>query len=176
MTGHTLKRLFLAHGRELQVYLTRRLRDAEMAADLTQETFLRYAERGANDQPPADRAAAIVNDRAFLFRTARNLMIDHLRSSARRQTVTTPDDQLARIAEDRPDSETALGARQMLARVRHVIDGLPPRTRQIFVLNRIEGLSYAEVARRLDISESSVQKHLAKALVEIMRAVKPETR
>lgn len=55
-----------------------------------------------------------------------------------------------------------------------VVEGLPPRTREIFRLNRIEGLSYADVARRLDISESSVQKHLAKALAVIMREVRPE--
>ena len=43
--GKDLKRLFLAHRREIQAYLTERLRDADLAADLTQETFLRYAEQ-----------------------------------------------------------------------------------------------------------------------------------
>lgn len=47
--------------------------------------------------------------------------------------------------------------------------GLPDKTQQIFVLHRINGLSYREVARHMDLSESSVQKHLARALFEITR-------
>ena len=56
MIGKDLKRLFLAHRRELQAYLTRRLRDREMAADLTQETFLRFAEQGSRTTIVDDRS------------------------------------------------------------------------------------------------------------------------
>jgi RNA polymerase sigma-70 factor (ECF subfamily) len=164
LSGSTLKRLFLAHGRELQSYLTRRMRDAETAADLTQETFLRYAEQGAE----------VTDGRAWLYRTARNLMIDHQRAGLRRRTRPLPPDELARLPEDRPGADRETDGRRTLDRMHRVVEGLPPRTREIFRLNRIEGLSYADVARRLDISESSVQKHLAKALAVIMREVRPE--
>ncbi len=58
-----------------------------------------------------------------------------------------------------------------LARLREIVAELPPRTREIFRLNRLEGLTHAEVARRLEISDSSVQKHLARALAHVMQAL-----
>ena len=76
--GKDLKGLFLAHRRELQAYLTETLRDADTAADLTQETFLRYAEQRQGD------GAMVIHERAYLYRTARNLAIDQSRRLAHR--------------------------------------------------------------------------------------------
>lgn len=161
MANAPLKRLFLAHFRELQAYLTERLRDPEAAADLTQETFLRYAERGDS--------AAIVHERSYLYRTAHNLAVDHLRQNASRRTDALAPEDMAHVADDRPGIEATASARQELARLRALIEALPERTRRIFVLNRVDGLTYAQVARHLGISESSVQKHLAVALRHVMR-------
>ena len=166
--GIDIKRLFLAHRGEVQAYLTDKLRDADIAADLTQETFLRYAEQGRRD------GAAIVHDRSYLYRTAHNLAIDHLRRQARQQVDTVATDDLARVAEPRPSPEDSVGARQSLDQFRAAVEELPERTRQIFVLARIENLPYREIALRLAISESSVQKHLARALSHVMRRVRPE--
>lgn len=165
MIGKDLKRLFLEHRRELQTYLTRHLRDREIAADLTQETFLRFAEQGSR--------TTIVDDRSYLYRTAKNLAIDHVRRISRQRTDATTHDDLADIPEDRPDSEQILAGRQRLDRLRAVIEELPTRTRQVFVLNRIEGLTYSEVARRLGISVSSVQKDLTSALQHVLRRTGP---
>jgi RNA polymerase sigma-70 factor (ECF subfamily) len=161
MTAGTLRRLFVLYRRELQAYLTRKLRDPEWAADLTQETFLRYAEQGGG--------AAVVHDRSYLYRTAHNLAVDHLRRQVRQRTDSMACDTLQELPDRRPSLEDATDARLRLDRLRALIDELPARTRQIFVLNRIEGLSYAEVAAQLGISESSVQKHLAKALLHVTR-------
>lgn len=161
MVNDALKGLFLAHRRELQAYLTRKLRDADTAADLTQETFLRYAELGS----PA--GATIANERSYLYRTAHNLAVDHVRQRQRRKTDVTCDDDLADIADDRPTLEDEADARQRLARLHGIVNELPELTRSIFVLNRIEGLTYSQVATRLGISDSSVQKHLSKALLHV---------
>jgi RNA polymerase sigma-70 factor (ECF subfamily) len=166
--GKDLGGLFLAHRRELQAYLTDKLRDADVAADLTQETFLRYAERGLGD------GAAVIHDRSYLYRTARNLAIDHVRQQARRRTETVADEDLARIAQDRPSPEDAAESRRSLERLRTAIEELPGRTRQIFVLGRLEDLSYRQIADRLGISESSVQKHLARALRHVMQRARPQ--
>ena len=61
-----------------------------------------------------------------------------------------------------------LGARQELRAVLKDIDALPPKTRDIFRLHKLEGLSQTEVARRLDISISSVEKHLSGALKHLL--------
>jgi RNA polymerase sigma-70 factor (ECF subfamily) len=162
--GKDLKRLFLAHRREVQAYLTRRLRDREVAADLTQETFLRFAEQGGQ--------TAIVDGRSYLYRTARNLAIDHVRRAGRHKTDAVAHDDLAGIPEDRPGPERIIEGRQRLDRLRSIVEELPARTRQVFVLHRIQELTYGEVAERLGISESSVQKHLAMALQHVLQRTK----
>lgn len=168
MTGKTLKGLFLAHRRELQAYLTNKLKDAETAADLTQEAFLRYAEQNTAD------GANVAHGRSYLYRTAHNLAIDHVRQKARQKTDASAHDDMADIADDQPTQEEQADARQKLDRLRAAVAELPERTRQIFVLNRIEGLSYAETAERLGISESSVQKHLARALLHVTQRLRPQ--
>ncbi len=75
MSPKDLKRLFLAYRFEIQAYLVRQLQDIETAADLTQETFLRYAQQPAT--------STVLQARANLYRTARNLAINHVRGKRR---------------------------------------------------------------------------------------------
>lgn len=159
VTENPLIRLFHSYRAELQSYLTRRLRDPELAADLTQEAFLRYAEH-----PPA-MAGEILNNRSYLYRTAHNLAVDHIRKTTRDQTDMPGDPVMTALPDDQPGQEIQTADRQRLRQLRDVLDELPVRTRQVFALNRIEGLSYQQVASRMGISESSVQKHLSRALL-----------
>ncbi|OCW57472.1 RNA polymerase sigma factor [Hoeflea olei] len=168
MTGKTLKGLFVAHRRELHAYLTEKLKDADIAADLTQEAFLRYAEQHACGKAP------VTHGRSYLYRTAHNLAIDHVRLRARQKTDAIADDAFAEMADDRPSQEDEADARRKLDRLRVAVSELPERTREVFVLNRIEGLTYPETASRLGISESSVQKHLSKALLHVTRRLRPQ--
>ncbi len=165
-----LSGLFLAHRRELQGYLTRKLHNPELAADLTQETFLRYAEI----TPKEVLGLPVVNVRSYLYRTAHNLAVDYVRQQARQQTDTATHEQLSGIPDGRASPEDAIDTRLKLDRMQQIVDELPERTRQVFVLNRIEGLTYAEVAETLEISASSVQKHLAKALQHVMFRIDPQ--
>ncbi|HHK0213861.1 TPA: RNA polymerase sigma factor [Pseudomonas aeruginosa] len=82
-----------------------------------------------------------------------------------------PNDDLAGFVADQPGPEESAVDADALARLREIVAELPPRTREIFRLNRLEGLTHAEVARRLEISDSSVQKHLARALAHVMQAL-----
>lgn len=159
-----LKALFLAYARELEAYLMRQVHCRDTAADLLQETFLRIAQQPAG--------AGEDNIRSYLYRTACNLAIDHFRREERRQTYPTPDDMLLDVPDKAPPIEQAVDARRKLELLRRAMAELPLRTQEIFELNRIEGLTYVEIARRLNISESSVQKHLAKALFHAMDCLK----
>jgi len=150
-----LKIAFHAHGPELKSYLRHRLGDAHLASDLVQDTFLRVIER------PETRIQDI---RAYLYTIARNLLLNHQKQEARRRTDSVPHEWLGDIAADAPTPEEAVDARLQLERLQRFIGELPARTQQIFVLNRVDGLSHIEVARALSISESSVQKHLAMAI------------
>lgn len=166
MAESDLKRLFLKHAKTLQGLLTRKVRDPQLAADLVQESFLRLAEQQSGER--------IDNTPAYLYRTAHNLMIDHLRQQQRRKTDLVPHEALEGIVEDSLGLEESTAAEQHMRRLRAAMNELPPRTREIFRLNRLEGLTHAEVARRLDISDSSVQKHLSRALAYVMQCLQEQ--
>ena len=155
--------LFTDYADELQAYLARRLNDRLLAADLVQDIFLRVAEK-------ADIGSQ-ENVRAYLYKVATNLVIDHERRAARRANILHSDAGMDQVADDQPGSQQILEDRDRLARVQEAIRQLPTLSQQIFHFNRVEGLSYSEVARRLSISESSVQKHLARALSHALAAV-----
>lgn len=163
MAGKTLSRLFFAYQAELLAYLTRKVRNADIAADLTQETFLRLAETG-----PAS-TEAVRNHRAYLYRVAHNLAIDHLRGQ--RPTAgwqQAADGAEALVPDDRPSPEHVVADRRHLDRIATLLQDLPLRTRQVFVCVRLDGMTYRQAAQTLGLSDSSVQKHLAKALKHIM--------
>lgn len=155
--------LFTEHGPELQAYLTKKLRCPHMAADFTQELFLRLAELPAIE--------AIGNVRSYLYQAARNLVIDHFRKEDRQQTYSSAPEELGEIPADVTLVDDALSARQELLRLQKAMQALPQRTQLVFFSNKVEGLTYAQVAHRLNISESSVQKHLAKALLHVMKCL-----
>lgn len=160
MSDLDIKGLFQKHAKALQNFLLRKSRDPQLAADLTQESFLRLAEQRGRER--------IDNSPAYLYRTAHNLLIDHQRQQMRRKTDPVAEDVLAEVESGASPLEDVVGARQGVERLQRAIDELPPRTRDIFRLNRIEGLTHAQVARELGISDSSVQKHLARALAHVM--------
>ena len=158
-----LKIAFNAHGPELRSYLRHRLGDAHMASDLVQDTFLRVIER------PETR---VQDFRAYLYTIARNLLLNHQKQEARRRTDSVPHEWLSDVATDAPSPEDAADARLQLERLQSFIVELPVRTQQIFVLNRVDGLTHIEVASALSISESSVQKHLAMAIQHITQRLR----
>lgn len=76
---------------------------------------------------------------------------------------------LADIEDEMAELEAQAMAEQQRMALKQALSELPERTQEIFRLNRIEGMTHAEVARQLDISDSSVQKHLSKALAYVMQ-------
>ena len=166
MSDVDLKGLFLKHADTLRGYLARKVRDPQLAADLVQESFLRLAEKPAGER--------IDNSQGYLYRTASNLLIDHIRQEARRKTDSVPHEALAEIEDEVAGLEAQAMAQQQRQALKQALAELPERTQQIFRLNRIEGMTHAQVAQHLDISDSSVQKHLAKALAYVMQRLQED--
>lgn len=156
-----IRALFVAHQAELRRYLSRTLRDTDAAADLTQETFLRFAEQGQN-------VCAVRQPRAYLFRMAYHLAIDHLRRRNREQVIPVSEDAWRTLPDDSPTPEQQAKGRDDLMLLRQALQELPERTQQVFQAVKVHGLTYQAAARRLGISESSVQKHLTRALSHVM--------
>jgi RNA polymerase sigma factor (sigma-70 family) len=165
----SLLQSFAEHRDALLRFLNRRLKNAALAEDLIQETWL----RAANSQALASGAAAIDNPRSYLFRIASNLVLDHQRHVGHGIELQATDEAAA-IADPQPSPEDIVLYRSEFARLLEVIDGLSPRCREVFRLCRFESLSHAEIAERLGISRSTVVSHMVNALTAIERAMDSE--
>ena len=128
---------------------------------MAQETFARLC---ALDDP-----AAVRQPRAFLYRIARNLAIDAARKQSvrARHLVGLSDMEDAPSAKPRPDH--LVEEDQLRRALNQAIVEMPPRRRDVFVLYRFGGLTQAEIADRLGISTSMVERHLMKAMAECRR-------
>lgn len=143
-------------------YFQRRLPDANEVDDLVQEVFLRIVRRG-NSQD-LDRFDG------YVFETAASVIKDRFRRRRTRMTSShvsfEPD--LHSRADVSPE-QTVL-AREALRSTTRAIMALPERTRTIFILRRLEGLSHPEIARRLGLSLSTVEKHIQRAAKQLLSA------
>ncbi|MEM1134120.1 MAG: sigma-70 family RNA polymerase sigma factor [Pseudomonadota bacterium] len=132
--------------------------------DIVQEAFAKLAERSNLED--------IQYPERFLWVSARNLMITRLQS---RQMKMSREKELARRiyhgGSDNLDPERVLLAQDELERVMQAIEEMPSRRREIFMLNRLEGLTPEAAGRAVGISRSSAVKHIAKAMAMIEAAL-----
>lgn len=148
---------FLAIHDELRRHLRRRTGSPERAQDVMQDTYLRLLDCDAKQQDQA----VIQDERAFIYRVAGNLAIDAVRREVRTGGAGEPEPGLADPA---PGPEQHAHAQQRLARLDLALRELPPNCRLALLLFRVDGLSHAQIATRLGVSESMVAKYLAQAL------------
>lgn len=146
--------VFVAQRARMERLVSRRVGCRATAADLVQELFLRFWRRPQVEVEALD---------TYLLRCAGNIAIDHLRSQGARERVN---DSLLAPHQDSHASEpeAALEADSDLRRIEAALRELPERTRQIFLLNRIHGRTYADIARAMGLSQSAVEKHMMRAL------------
>ena len=151
---------------ELLRFLSGRLKCQEVAADLTQETFLRFHQY-IKENPPD-------NARALAYRIAVNLATDYQRKIKLRNSLTVALDSeacLDHFASAAPGLEQMMAANQRLLQLNAALNGLSANCRTAFLLHGLEGLTYAQIANRLGISESMVYKHLTKAMAHCAKHV-----
>lgn len=130
--------------------------------DVAQQAFLRLGERPA-DQP-------LESPRAFIFRVAINLTLDERRREQRvDRSVAASAENLGLSGE--PSLERALIAKNELRLLEKIVAGLPERHRLYLAANRIEGQSFAEIARRQGVSEALVRKTVDEAAAVCQRAL-----
>jgi RNA polymerase sigma-70 factor (ECF subfamily) len=151
---------FLAVYANLKRWLLRETGNADDAADLVQESFVRWLDFARADN------VLVHNPRAFLFQVARNLIQDRWRTDGRRASLLNQS-QRADSVETTISTEHAVESRQRLAMIVKTVEELPPRCREAFKLHKFQGLSHDEVARRMGISRNMVEKHIIKAMLHI---------
>lgn len=157
LTCQDIEHLFHEHRHEVTRCLYRIVRCEQAAADLTQETYMRLVNLA--------QTTSVLYPRALLFRTATNLAIDYLRKGkAERQTGDVLDAAVD-VPSAAPSAERAVFDKQRLAIFLRAIESLPPRSREAFLLHRVQDCSYRDIAARLEISESAVEKLIMRALL-----------
>ena len=156
--------------RPLMTYFRRRVKNPEEAEDLTQQVFLRLL--AAGDADKIDHAGA------YVFTIAGNLLKDRGRKAMRRDESgpsldsSLVDDLVAELAEARTPERVMLG-RESLADVLATLDELGERTRDIFILFRLEHMKQREIADLYGIGQSTVERLVAKAALHLLRKYGP---
>lgn len=151
-----ISRLVEQYGEALRRFLRRRIGNPEEAEDALQETYVRmlkYREKASLEFP-----------QALVFRVARSVLVDR----ARRRATHHADEHIALdnlpLAATEPLQERTLSAREEVVLLRQAIQSLPPRCKQAFLLSRLRGRTYPQIAEQMGISVKMVEKHITHAL------------
>jgi len=152
--GAGLDEIYRSHGPGLLSYL-RRYAGNDAASDLMHDVFVRLA--------GSPRRHGLANPGGFLRRIAQNLLIDRARKHKRDGVVLFP------LQEDHdvvsaPEQENGLAANDLLRTYEQAVEAMPEKTRRVFLLRRVDGLSYREIHERLGIEVATVDYHMVKAL------------
>ena len=153
-----LKAWLVQYGPALRQYFRRRAGAAE-AEDLVQEVFARLLAR--------TEGQAIENVERYLFRVANNVLISRHRHDTTQVWKIDEDsvDALERTEDISP--ERVLIGKQTLVALAVAIAELPPVPREIFVYQRFEDMTYAAIARRMQLSVKAIEKRMQRALMHI---------
>jgi len=158
---------------ELRRFLMARTGSESDADDVINELWIKVT---------AGRSGPVTNPKSYLFRMANNLVLDRLREARRRerreeQWTAERYDRYSlgvEVADASPNAEQSLLEQEEVQRLVAAISRLPPGAQQVLKLHKLEGLSHGEVAERLGISKSAVEKHMAVAMTHLRRALAAE--
>lgn len=157
--ANRIDRLFRSEAPRLRRYFHRQTGDHEAARDLTQEAFLRLS--------GLPQYGEIRSPLAYLQRIARNLLIDRSRRKAMQLAAAhSPyDENFGPHAE--PEQNYAIEARDLLKRYERALDSLSFKTRRIFLMHRVDDMTYSQIGDALDISIGTVEYHMGRALAHL---------
>lgn len=144
------------HEMALRAYIRGRFPGVADVDDLVQETYARLLR--------ANVAGQVSDVRPYLFATARNAAIDHVRHRQVVNTESLGNIEELHVIEDAPHAAEALSRDQEVAILHEAIAALPTRCREILLLRRFEGLSHKDIAARLGISPKTVDAQLCLAV------------
>jgi RNA polymerase sigma-70 factor (ECF subfamily) len=139
----------------LMQYLQHNWRNKSDIADLRQDIYVQVYESALKGLPESPKA--------FVFTIARHLLIRRMRREQIVPFEAVSDFDALGAAIETPGPENSVIARDELRRLQGAVDRLPPRAREAFVMQQVEGLSRREIAQRMGVSEKTVKTHLRDA-------------
>lgn len=135
----------------------RRGRTTHEADDLVQEAWVRLA--------CYEREQTVAKPEAFLMRTALNLSIDTHRARINHGDELLLDEVV--LVDTNPTAEAVVLARERVARLSVCLGLLSEKTRDVFLAHRVDGMTYQQIAHQHRLSISTVEKHIAKAMLQV---------
>ncbi|MBL4632113.1 MAG: RNA polymerase sigma factor [Paraglaciecola sp.] len=158
MTSLVISTLFTNYHKEIKTFLRKKTNCVHTAEDLTQEVYLSLIKK-----PTALTQNSIHNVRAYLYKAAKNIAINHQIAEQRRNllwiTANEPIEKKNTITPERLMADT-----QKLHILNNALAELPLLTQQVFILIRINGLKQKDAAKKLGIHITTVEKNLSKAV------------
>lgn len=150
----------------LMAFFVRRIRNPSDAEDLTQEVLMRVAQHGASiDQRGPD---------AYVFQVAANLLRDRNRRAKVRTAYQVGTGVLDASRVEELEPARVVQARHSLSVVLRALGELPERTRNIFMLFRLESMRQRDIADMLGVSVRTVEQHVIRASVHLRERLKEE--
>ena len=154
-----LKQIFDNSYQDLVRQALRLVKNTETAEDIVQECFIKLWEKKEDLKISG-------NVVAYLARMIRNSSLDYLKKKRLQTSELNESYQGAFEVED------ALVTKDLQDTIDKVIDNLPEKSRQVFVLSRFEEMSYSEISKELDISKKTVEAHISRALKNLRKSLK----
>jgi RNA polymerase sigma factor (sigma-70 family) len=149
-------REIVVHEAALMRYLSRCWSDRTEIHDIRQECYIRVYEAASKSRP--------VSPKSFLFQTARHLMVDHLRHRRVVSIESVEDFDALNVSVDELSPERRLSGLQELRHLSYAFDQLPAKCREVVWMRKVQGLSQRDVGARLNIAETTVEKHVARGI------------
>lgn len=140
----------------LKSVIGRYLRRPEDVEDIVQETFVRTYE--------AKQKSRILNLKAYFFTTARNLSLKHKALHANKITDYLEDLGISEVIDSKVSIEEQHQVSEQFSIFCEAVRALSPQCRRVLILKKVYGLSHADIAKRLDITVSTTNQHLAKGI------------
>lgn len=151
-----IARLFREHNETLIRFLALRLRSQQEAKEVAQEAYVRLLKL---DQP-----GAVSFLRAFLFKTAANLAVDRIRHEQTARRVAQETKFLEELGSG-PNPEQSANDAQELKLAERLIGELPAKCRRAFLLHKVYGLAFPDIAKQMGLGERMVRTYVVRALL-----------
>jgi len=162
--GAEIGRIYEQYHSQIKRFLQVNLRSTEDAEDLAQETFVRF-------QKHRD-SVDLAQPKNFLFTIARNLMIDRIRH--RKVSEVDSETDLDQLMDPVSSVERQVSAQREYDALCEAIRHLPPQCRKVFILRKFYHFSHKEIAEKLGLSVSTIEKHLVSGLARCQAYLKEQ--
>lgn len=147
----------IKHYKNLLYYIQRMVGDKEQAIDIIQETYVKALEKANNIE--------IKNEKAFLYKIARNIVIDQARKNQIREIVTYEEEDFSIPKNEQPDEIVLENVKEEL--LLEALNNLPKHLKQVFVLHVFEGLEKKDIAKMMNLNLNTIQKYVINATAKL---------